>query len=140
VREPHPGENYQEHHSIEQKFDYARQSREQDGIETPIIIDDLDGAMHRAYGEMPNMVYLIGKDGKIVYKSMWTHHSEIEAMIETLLEVETAGEKGIRMRSSYTEKIAFVAGYAPEISAKVLGRAGPKAASDFQMAIGGPRH
>ena len=139
MREPHPGENYHEHHSVEQKFDYARQSRDQDGIETPIIIDDLDGAMHRAYGEMPNMVYIIGKDGKVVYKSMWTHHAEIESMIQTLLEVEAAGEKGIRMRASCTEKISYVAGYAPEISAKVLGRAGPKAASDFQAAIGGPR-
>lgn len=140
MREPHPGENYHEHHSLEQKFDYARQSRDQDGIETPIIIDDLDGAMHQAYGEMPNMVYIIGKDGRVVYKSMWTHHAEIESMIESLLEHEVAAENGIRMRSSYTEKISFVAGYAPEISKKVLGRAGPKASADFQAAIGGPRH
>ena len=140
MREPHPGENYHEHHTIEQKFDYARQNREQDNIETPILVDDLDGAMHQAYGEMPNMVYIIGKDGKVVYKSMWTHHDEVEAMIQTLLQFEEAAAKGVRMRASYTEKISYVAGYAPEISQKVLGRAGPKASADFQAAIGGPRH
>ena len=140
VREPHPGEHYHEHRSWEQKLDYARQCREEDGIHTRMVIDDLEGTMHRAYGEMPNMVYIVGKDGRVVYKSMWTHHAEIEAMIQSLLEMEEAASKGLRLRSSYTEKISYVAGYAPEISAKVLGRAGPKASADFQAALGGPRH
>jgi hypothetical protein len=88
---------------------------------------------------MPNMAYIIGRDGRIVYKSMWTDHGEIEAMIQTLLNVEDASVKGIRTRASYTERLSYVSGYAPELSARVLGRAGPKAISDFQTAIGGPR-
>lgn len=139
MREPHPGEDYTEHRSWEQKLQYARECREQDGIETAMLIDDLGGTMHRAYGEMPNMAYIIGKDGRVVYKAMWTDHAEIEAMIESLLGVEDATAKGIRSRASYTERISYVTGYAPEISSHVLGRAGPKAVSDFQAAIGGPR-
>ena len=110
--------------------------REQDGIKTRLLIDDLEGTMHRAYGEMPNMVYIVGKDGRIVYKSMWTHHDEIESMIKTLLMAEEAAAQGKRLRSSYTEKISFVPGYAPEVSAAVLGRAGPKAITDFRSALG----
>jgi hypothetical protein len=139
VREPHPGEHYHEHRSWEQKVRYACECREQDGIQTRLLVDDLDGTVHRAFGEMPNMVYIIGKDGRIVYKSMWTHHGEIEAMLESLVQLDEAAEKGLRLRSSYTEKVSFVPGYAPEISARVLGRAGPKAAEDFRGAIGGAR-
>jgi hypothetical protein len=94
VREPHPGENYTEHRSWEQKLQYARECREQDGIETKMLIDGIDGAMHQAYGEMPNMAFIVGKDGTIVYKSMWTDHADIEAMIKTLLGVEDATAKG----------------------------------------------
>jgi len=139
VREPHPGEHYTEHRSWEQKLRYARECREQDGIETTMIVDDLEGTMHRAYGEMPNMAYIIGKDGRVAYKAMWTNHAEIEAMIQTLLDVEDAVAKGIRTRASYTERISYVTGYTPELSSHVLARAGPKAITDFQNAIGGPR-
>ncbi len=138
MREPHPGEHYHEHRSWEEKLQYAGECRQQDGIETTLLIDELGGAMHSAYGEMPNMSYIIGKDGRVVYKSMWTDHAEIEAMIETLLRVEAAAAQGIRTRASYTERISYVTGYAPEISSKVLGRAGPKAITDFQNAIGRP--
>ena len=139
MREPHPGENFTEHRSWDQKLQYAKACREQDGIETRLLVDGLDGAMHQAYGEMPNMAFIIGKDGKVVYKSMWTDHADIEAMIQTLLGVEDATTKGMRSRPSYTERISYVTGYAPEISSKVLGRAGPKAMTDFQTAIGGAR-
>jgi hypothetical protein len=104
-----------------------------------MLVDDLEGTVHRSYGEMPNMAYIIGKDGRIAYKAMWTNHAEIEAMIEMLLEVEDAKARGIRTRASYTERISYVTGYTPELSSHVLGRAGPKAISDFERAIGGPR-
>jgi hypothetical protein len=32
------------------------------------VIDDLEGTMRRAYGEMPNMVYIIGKDGRLTMR------------------------------------------------------------------------
>ena len=136
VREPHPGENYTEHHSWEQKHSYACQCREQDGVQTPLLIDDLPGTVHRAYGEMPNMVYVIGKDGRIFYRSMWTDHAEIESVLEDLLRVDEAATAGTRVRTSYTERLVVTAGYRREISERVLGRAGPKAKAGFQAAIG----
>ena len=56
VREPHPGENYGPHKTLEQKLKAARECREQDGIQTPILVDGLDGAVHRCYGSLPNMI------------------------------------------------------------------------------------
>src|SRR5262249_39187171 len=74
VREPHPGEHYGPHRSLEQKFRFAQDCRKQDGIQTPILIDDLEGTVHRSYGSMPNMIYIIVKNGRIAYKTMWSHH------------------------------------------------------------------
>jgi hypothetical protein len=85
VREPHPGENYGAHESWEQKVKFAHDCREKDGIETPILVDDLDGTVHRCYGSMPNMVYIIDKNGRIAYKAMWTDHEEITSVMGNLV-------------------------------------------------------
>jgi hypothetical protein len=139
VREPHPGENYHEHRSWEQKVRYACDCREQDGIRTMLVVDDLEGTMHRAYGEMPNMVYVIGKDGRIFYKAMWTNHEDIETVLESLVRFDEGSQSGARVMPFYSERLGFRGGYTSGASAHVLERAGPKAAKDFQAAIGAPR-
>ena len=101
----------------------------------PLLVDDLRGTVHRAYGEMPNMVYIIDKQGKVVYKAMWTDHTEIETVLENLVMAEEMASKGIRLRPSYSEKVSFVAGYGQEVREKVLKRAGPKARHDLQTAF-----
>jgi hypothetical protein len=34
--------------------------RDEVGIRRPLLVDDLDGAAHRAYGSLPNMTWVIG--------------------------------------------------------------------------------
>ncbi len=138
VREPHPGENYYEHRSLEQKVRYARVCREQDGIRNPLLADDLQGTVHRAYGELPNMIYIINKEGHITHKAMWTDHAEIEAVLENLVMADGLAARGVRLKPSYTEKIKFIpAEYAGGLREKVFDRAGPKAWSDYRAAFGG---
>lgn len=133
VREPHPGEHYGPHRSWEQKLQHARDCREQDSIQTTLLVDDLEGAVHRLYGSMPNMIYIVDKKGRIAYKSMWTEHEEIEGVLENLVESERLQAQGIRVKPSYTEKINYVpAQYAPGLREKVFGRAGPKAWEDYR--------
>ena len=139
VREPHPGENYHEHRSYEEKVKYACDCRDQDGIKTRLVIDDMDGIMHRAYGEMPNMVYIIGKDGRIFYKAMWTNHEEIESVLEGLVSFTEASEAGARRMPFYSERLSFRGGYNSGNGVDVLERAGAKAKGDFARAIPGPR-
>ena len=109
--------------------------RAEDAIETRLLVDDLTGTVHRAYGEMPNMVYIVDKQGRVVYKAMWTDHLEIESVLESLLLTEEMAARGVRVRPSYTEKLSFVAGYGQEVREKVLDRAGPKARHDLQTAF-----
>jgi hypothetical protein len=103
----------------------------------PLLVDDLKGTVHRAYGEMPNMVYIIDKQGRVVYRAMWTDHAEIETVLENLVMAEEMASRGVRMRPSYSEKVSFVAGYGKEVRDKVLDRAGPKARHDLESAFGG---
>lgn len=138
VREPHPGEHYHEHRSWDKKVRYARECREQDGIENPLLVDDLEGTVHQTYGELPNMVYIVSKDGVVAYKAMWTDHAEIEAVLENLVMADELAAKGVRLKPSYTEKINFIpAEYAGGVREKVFDRAGPKAWSDYRAVFGG---
>jgi hypothetical protein len=133
VREPHPGENYGAHKRWEQKIEYAKECRSQDGIETQLLIDDLQGTVHVAYGSLPNMVYIIEKSGKIVYKAMWTDHEEVAAVLSNLSLADQLQAKGLRVKPSYTERISYIAAdYAGGLRDKVFDRAGRRAWEDYK--------
>jgi hypothetical protein len=138
VREPHPGEQYGPHRSGEQKIKFAHDCREKDSVETPILVDDLEGTVHRAYGTMPNMVFLIDKNGRIAYKAMWTDHEEIAAVLANLLAADELQAKGVRVKPSYTERINYIpAEYAGGLRDQVFDRAGPQASSDYAKVFTG---
>jgi hypothetical protein len=137
VREPHPGEHYTHHESWEQKLQYARHCRSQDAIRTRLLVDDLEGTVHQLYGIMPNMVYIVDRDGRVAYKAMWTDHAEIEAVLENLVLADRLRAEGVRMKTSYTEKINYIpATYDPSLREKVFGRAGSKSWEDYRKAFG----
>ncbi len=37
-------------------------------LEMPAVVDEMDDAVGRAYGAMPERLYLIGVDGRVAYK------------------------------------------------------------------------
>jgi hypothetical protein len=135
VREPHPGEYYHEHRSYEEKLQYARDCREQDCLETTLLIDDLEGTVHRMYGEMPNMVYIVLNDGRVAYRAMWTDHRDVAMALEEIAAYDEAKERGERRRASYSDKLAFIPVYGDLVRDRVFGRAGPKSAEDYFKAI-----
>ncbi len=138
VREPHPGEKYGPHKDFAQKLEFARQCRDQDGIENPLLVDDLEGTVHRLYGVLPNMVYIVSKEGRIVYKAMWTDHDEIRVVLDNLVMADELRAEGVRLKPSLTEKINFIpAQYAGGVREKVFDRAGPKAWEDYRSTFGG---
>jgi hypothetical protein len=54
VREAHPGELIPAHESMEHKAASAEILREEEGMEMPIVVDDLRGTIHRRYSKLPN--------------------------------------------------------------------------------------
>ncbi len=135
VREPHPGEHYHEHHDMDQKLQYARECREKDGILNPIVIDDLEGTVHRQYGEMPNMIYIVNKDGRVVYRAQWTENGEIASVLADLVHADEAIASGHPPRAAYTEKMTYIFTDRTEINREVLGRAGPKSVADHRKVL-----
>ena len=107
IREAHPGENYGAHRSIEQKLVHAQAFRERCGIERPILVDDLVGTGHKLYGELPNMTYLIGRGGRVLFRSDWTDPPTIELFLNYLLNVRERRREGQRLTAFYAEFAGF---------------------------------
>jgi hypothetical protein len=55
--------------------------RDEVGIRRPIVVDDLEGTSHRAYGGLPNMTWVIGRGGRVLYKADWTSARNVEAFL-----------------------------------------------------------
>ena len=79
VREAHPGEVYGEHDSFQRKLEHAREFRRRFGVERQILVDDLAGTAHEAFGMLPNMTYLISSSHTVVFRSAWTDPPTVRA-------------------------------------------------------------
>ena len=88
VREPHPQERkfkkYFQHKNYEHRLTYAKELREIMNIKSPIVLDGMDEKIHLRYGNMPNAVYVIDKEGKVVYKSNWTDSPMLDHVLTEL--------------------------------------------------------
>ena len=71
TREAHPGECISHHTSMEVKRGNARAFAEHSAVRRPIFLDDVDGTLHIAYGLLPNMTWIVGRGGQILYKAAW---------------------------------------------------------------------
>ncbi len=81
TREAHPGEHVGHHRTFEDKLANAGLLRDEIGIRRPILVDDLEGTSHRAYGLLPNMTWVIARGGRIVYKADWTSADNVDAFL-----------------------------------------------------------
>lgn len=71
VREAHPGERLGPHKSMQEKFHAAQTLAPRYGEHRRILVDSLEGDFHRAYGSMPNVIYIIRPDGTVHYRCNW---------------------------------------------------------------------
>jgi hypothetical protein len=135
THEAHPGENYPHLTSMTQKFNHARDLRDQLGVARPIVVDALDGACHRAYGSMPNMTWIFNRAGIPVYKSDWSDAGSVENALAYFIGVRQRRKAGERLapfnvhRLDYRiqDRQAFYQG---------LERSGHRAVSEFRETFG----
>ena len=75
------------HKSIKQKIEHARIMR--DLRETPrrILIDDLQGAVHRAYSSCPNMSWIIDHTGRVHFKANWTVAADLRNSLQAAVRI-----------------------------------------------------
>jgi peroxiredoxin len=130
TRESHPGENYAAHNSFEQKLAYARDLERLENIQIPILVDHLDGRIHRAYGVWPNALFVIHKDGRLIFRSNMASHGELRQFLYDLLAAEKAAAEGRVTHLQYSERVMpHEADRATH--RRVYERAGPKAFEDY---------
>lgn len=136
VREAHPGENFPHHTSFEQKLTHARKYQDLEGVKIPILVDDLQGTTHKAYGLLYNMVYLIDREGTVVYKSDWTNAVELDGMCESLIHLDEMKVQQVPIiRKGSSERLHWIP-MDPTLRERVYRRSGEKAIQDYKNAKG----
>ena len=129
TREAHPGEEYRHHTSMEVKRHHACALRDVVGVKRRILLDGLDGPAHKAYGELPNMTWIFGRGGLILYKSAWTDPVDVEESLTRALDGLERRVKGDKL-PFYSERLSWRV-RDDETFRELLARGGPQAVSDF---------
>ena len=134
TREAHPGEHYRHHTSMAGKRANAQAFQEHSKVRRPILLDDLEGSAHHAYGLLPNMTFIVS-GGRIFYKAAWTAAEDVgEAMASILDYLDRRRPQ--RLVPMYVERLGWREND-PAAFRAGLERAGPQAVSDFYEA--GPK-
>jgi hypothetical protein len=130
TRESHPAENYPPHSSWEQKLACARDLKRLEDVRFPILVDSLDGKIHRSYGTWPNALFVIHKDGRLIFRSNMANDRELRQFLEELVVTERAAADGSVLHLQYSERVILhEADQATH--RRVYERAGPKAFEDY---------
>jgi len=89
VREAHPGARRGAHGSLADKVANAKEMIESFDETRTVLIDSVEGDMHKAYGQWPNMVYVIDPDGVVAYRCDWAFAHRIADVLENRPKRET---------------------------------------------------
>jgi len=135
VREAHPGEKLPAHSSWEEKVQAADNFRDEEDVEMPIIVDDLNGKIHRKYGALPNPTYIIDKSGRVAFRSLWTRPNRIADALEELIRTqEENGDEHTVVLDGEDTKAPM--SYALLHTHRALERGGEEAIRDFRDEMG----
>jgi hypothetical protein len=89
VREPHPHERgfpgYGQHETYDQKMRYARELVDLKKLDIPVIVDGMDQKHHQDLGNLPNMAYVVDKDGRVRYHRTWLLADDIDRVLAELV-------------------------------------------------------
>lgn len=91
VRQAHPGECRGPYRSFQGKLESAREYRREEAIPWLVLVDDLAGTVHRAYGGMFDPAYLIDSLGQVSFYGMWANAPTLKVAIDQLLAMGGAG-------------------------------------------------
>ncbi len=85
VREAHPGEEMPEHRTYEQKRAQAERFLTEDGVPWPVLVDDVDGSVARAYTTLPNAQVVIDAAGVVAFRGDMAHGPTLYRALDALL-------------------------------------------------------
>jgi hypothetical protein len=93
VREPHPHErgfpDVSQPMTYDEKLQHAKQLIEVKDVHMPVVIDNIDQANHQRLGNLPNMSYVVDKEGIVQHAAEWLRAEDGD---ETLARLVTADD------------------------------------------------
>ena len=129
TRESHPAEHYPPHASLEEKLSRARELQQLEGVRFPILVDDLAGTIHKNYGPWPNALFVVHKDGRLIYRTNMANPGALRQFLDDLLTADRLAAEGRVLHTEYVERLV---GHEADQAThrRVYERAGPKAFED----------
>lgn len=124
TREAHPGGRRGPHRDLEDKLTTAAELPEAAGEWRQIIVDDVDGPLHRRLAGAPNSVLVLDGQGEV---SRWMHDAD-PAAVDAILDALDTGRFPDEVRASFRPP-------APHVALRALLRGGPKAVWDFVLGL-----
>jgi hypothetical protein len=89
VREPHAGErgfpDYHDHTDFDDKMERANELQQLKNVKITIGVDDMSQEQHTTLGNLPNMAYVVDREGKVAYSNTWQHAEDIDAALAKLV-------------------------------------------------------
>ncbi len=86
VREAHPGERISEHRTFEEKLARAKRFKEEERDNRTVLVDELEGTIHKQYGLFPNFVYVIDTDGRVAFRRPWNVPERLDEALKAMVE------------------------------------------------------
>ena len=68
-----------------------------------MLVDDLEGSLHKAYGTLPNMTYIMAAGGNIIYRAAWTDERTIRMALDQVQYEREARRDGTRLTPYFME-------------------------------------
>lgn len=123
VREAHPGALIPSHDTMDQKIGCAQQLATRDNEGRKILIDGLEGAAHSGFGSYPNALFIINRNGCVVYRSAWNNPAATRRALAKLLRGKPARSEGLFLPAT------------PPVAIHTLKQAGKGAGLDFLRSL-----
>jgi len=84
VRQAHPGPGVEPYRTFEQKARDAAAYQQIEQITWPVLVDDLAGSVHQAYGGLSDPSYIIDIDGRVAFYNHWNNAPSLHLALEAL--------------------------------------------------------
>ena len=82
---------YRQHQSYDEREEVAQSCTIGLHISIPTVVEEMDNAIDEAYGAAPERLYLIGKDGRVVYHGgTGPHLFDLEELDEAIQKMEAS--------------------------------------------------
>ena len=132
--EMHPGEYVPRPKIFEQRLKHAQRLKDEEKAPFPIIVDGIENEVRRLYQALTNPVFVVDRNGVLVYKSSWTWAPDLETALTEMVACERAKTRNEMVRMCYSEKLVGLTRNR-RISAQVHRRAGPGAVETFKALL-----